>query len=71
MKGSWIASRDLKNLPWKQWKNGGGAWIFTDEAPSKLANRIEENGGSLRIGGYIYQLRCEDKFIVRFPAKRH
>jgi len=60
----WIEDNELPRL---NWKSGRITWEFSDKAP-RLAKAILKNGGSLRISCCIYELRCNGKFIVKFPA---
>jgi hypothetical protein len=70
LRNSWIDPEEIESLPWKLWAKSNGCWIFADKAPLQIPEKIKVNGGSLRIGEYIYQLRCNGKFVIRFPAKK-
>jgi hypothetical protein len=61
----WIESNELPRL---EWKSGQVQWEFSDKAP-RLAEAIIKNGGSICIACWIYELRCNGKFIVRFRAR--
>jgi hypothetical protein len=69
MDNRWFEDEELEQLPWRNWKNGGGSWIFADEA-EVLSNKIKMKG-TIRIGDFIYELRHLDGkvFIVRRLAK--
>jgi hypothetical protein len=62
----WIEDNELPRL---EWKSGQITWEFSDKAP-RLTKAILKNGGSLCIGCWIYELRHNGKFIVKFPAKK-
>jgi hypothetical protein len=68
----WFEDKDLERLLWKKWKNGGGYWLYCDEAEA-LTNKIRINGGCIRIGDFVYGIRQRDQkfFIVRLPAKKN
>jgi hypothetical protein len=64
----WIEPDELESLRCRSCRNGRVFWIFTDCAP-ELVEKMEENGGSIRIGCFVYEFRRGRKFIVRFPVK--
>lgn len=59
---------DLEKIKWKKFSRGNAEWTYSDLA-EKLATKLKENGGSLKIGDYVYELRHE-KFIVRIKLKK-
>lgn len=69
MQNLWIKHEDLESLLWKSCRNCRVFWIFTERV-RELAEKMKANGGSIRIGDWIYEFRCNQKFIVRIPAKR-
>jgi len=73
MVSQWFEDKDLEQLMWKRWRNGGGSWIYCDESEA-LTNKIRMNGtSSIRIGDFVYKIRKRDQkfFIVRLPAKKN
>jgi hypothetical protein len=66
---SWLDSEYLDKLPWKPQRNGRVFWIFFDECPT-LAAKLEANDGSMVIDGWVYEFRCNGKFIVRYRLRQ-
>jgi len=66
MDNRWFEDEELEQLPWRNWKDGRGSWIFADEA-EELSERIRMSGESIRINNFIYELRQRGQktFIVR------
>ncbi|MBS7610377.1 hypothetical protein KEJ19_07470, partial [Candidatus Bathyarchaeota archaeon] len=64
-------SPSLKGLPWKPYRKGEGAWIFSNlpEASELKACLEKAPGKTLTIGGFRYRLQGDDRFIARYPLK--
>jgi len=65
-------SQDLEKLAWRQYRDGRGEWVFADEAPAELVNRIESSKEGLKIGNYVYEVSTGGggkKFLRRRPVK--
>lgn len=61
-----LDAKTLDELPWTPFKNGKGAWIFSDTLPELKKALLER--GSIEIGSFRYKLSGDqDKFLVRFP----
>jgi len=61
----------LDNLPWKQYKDGRGEWIFENEAPQSLLEKLSK--GRAVINGYVYDFssgRNGKRFVRRRPHRR-
>ena len=63
-----LASLDA--LPWKPYRSGRGAWIFSDAAPELLKRLQTAPNKTIEIGGYRYRLQADGKFIARYPVGR-
>lgn len=62
------SENELDRHDWKLYAHGTGSWIRNTLDFQDLARKIDENGGKVRIGKYVYQLRGDQKqFIARFP----
>ncbi len=64
--------QDLDGLPWRPYRDGGGEWIYRDEAPEELATQLIQAGKPVKIGDYTYSIKSGTKgksFISRRPAK--
>ncbi len=64
--------QDLNSLPWRPYRDGGGEWIYRDEAPEELATQLIQAGKPVKIGDYTYSIKSGTKgksFISRRPAK--
>jgi hypothetical protein len=48
---------DLDSLPWRPYKDGGGEWIYRDEAPEDLVSQLITAGRPVRINGHIYSMK--------------
>ncbi|MEM4269945.1 MAG: hypothetical protein QW223_07505 [Candidatus Caldarchaeum sp.] len=59
------------SLPWRPFKEGGGEWIFENEASPNLVNILTRSGGKAQIDGYTYMLTegRGKRFIRRKPLK--
>jgi len=66
----------LEKLPWKEYSNGGGEWVFYMDRDEKLLAELAsarelierlKKGEELTAGGYTY--RIKDKFLKRFQAR--
>lgn len=56
----------LNKLSWTTFKNGKGAWTFSDKAPDLTKALLER--GSIQIGSFQYKLSGDqNKFITRYP----
>jgi hypothetical protein len=67
-----FTEEDLAALPWKPYQSGQGEWIFADQAPKALVERLEKEG-QVELGGYVYSLRegsMGKKFVSRRPASQ-
>ncbi len=63
---------DLNALPWRPYQSGRGEWVFEDEAPKRLVERLREER-EVEIGGYVYALKegtRGKRFVSRRPADR-
>lgn len=61
----------LDSLPWRALSNGGGFWIYCDEAP-ELRNRLLRSRHGLKVGSFIYTMKVGIRrvFIHRYRLKR-
>jgi hypothetical protein len=41
---------DLDSLPWRPYQSGTGEWVYQDEAPEALVERLRREGKPVRIG---------------------
>ncbi|MEM0481557.1 MAG: hypothetical protein QXM16_01525 [Nitrososphaerota archaeon] len=58
--------RTLDDLPWRPFRDGGGEWIFEDEAGQELLEALRKSGGRVAIGGYVYILaEGKDRWFIR------
>jgi hypothetical protein len=65
-----FTEEDLAALPWKEYPSGRGEWVFADQAPKALVERLEKEG-QVELGGYVYTLRegsMGKRFVSRKPA---
>jgi hypothetical protein len=65
-----FTEEDLAALPWKPYQSGRGEWVFADQAPKALVERLEREG-QVELGGYVYSLRegsMGKRFVSRRPA---
>jgi hypothetical protein len=65
-----FTEEDLAALPWRSYQSGKGGWVFADQAPKALVERLEKEG-QVELGGYVYSLRegsMGKKFVSRRPA---
>jgi hypothetical protein len=63
---------DLDSLPWRPYPSGRGEWVYQDEAPEALVERLRQEGKPVMIGRYLYSLRVGNTgktFISRREAK--
>jgi len=61
-----LDSEALDKLSWTTFKNGKGAWTFSDKAPDLKKALLE--CGSIQIGSFQYKLSGDqNKFITRYP----
>jgi len=61
-----LDSDALNKLSWIIFKNGKGAWTFSDKAPDLKKALLER--GSIQIGSFQYKLSGDqNKFITRYP----
>jgi hypothetical protein len=63
---------DLDSLPWRPYQSGTGEWVYQDEAPEALVERLRREGKPVRIGKYLYSLRVGatgKTFVSRREAK--
>lgn len=56
------------NLPWRQYRDGRGEWVFADQAPPELVEKASAKGG-VRIGEHIYEVT--ESGGKRFLRRRH
>lgn len=63
-------ARQLEELRWTPFRDGGGEWCFAETAPIDFVARLREEG-RLRLGGYEYSLsRGRDReFLRRRPVQ--
>jgi hypothetical protein len=47
-----FTEEDLAALPWKEYPSGKGEWVFADQAPKALVERLEREG-QVELGGYL------------------
>ena len=60
----------LGQLPWRAFERGPDNWIFSNEPDAKeLRSRLEENGGKVQIGRFLYQFSGNKRFITRHELK--
>jgi len=67
-----FTEEDLASLPWRGYQSGGGEWIFADEAPKALVERLKMEG-QVELGEYVYSLRegsMGKRFVSRRPASQ-
>jgi len=67
-----FTEEDLAALPWREYQSGKGGWVFADEAPKALVERLEREG-QVELGGYVYSLRegsMGKRFVSRRPASQ-
>jgi hypothetical protein len=67
-----FTEEDLAALPWRSYQSGKGEWIFADQAPKALVERLEKEG-QVELGGYVYSLRegsMGKRFVSRRPASQ-
>jgi hypothetical protein len=67
-----FTEEDLAALPWKEYPSGKGEWVFADQAPKALVERLEREG-QVELGGYVYRLRegsMGKRFVSRRPASQ-
>ena len=67
-----FTEEDLATLPWKEYPSGKGEWVFADQAPKALVERLEKEG-QVELGGYVYSLRegsMGKRFVSRRPASQ-
>jgi hypothetical protein len=48
---------DLDSLPWRPYRDGGGEWIYRDEAPEDLVGQLIKAERPVRINGHIYIMK--------------
>jgi hypothetical protein len=63
---------DLDSLPWRPYPSGRGEWVYQDEAPEALVERLRQEGRPVMIGRYLYSLRVGNTgktFVSRREAK--
>jgi len=64
---------NLDNLPWKDFSDGNGAWIFSnlEDPPAKeLVAKLTEAKGKLDLDGFTYKLSGDNnQFVNRFHKK--
>ncbi|MEM1944102.1 MAG: hypothetical protein QXS96_07455 [Candidatus Caldarchaeum sp.] len=56
------------NLPWRQYRDGRGEWVFADQAPPDLVEKASAKGG-VKIGEYVYEVT--ESGGKRFLRRRH
>jgi hypothetical protein len=39
-----FTEEDLASLPWREYPSGRGEWVFADQAPKALVERLEREG---------------------------
>ncbi|MEM2233747.1 MAG: hypothetical protein QXP81_09450 [Nitrososphaerota archaeon] len=62
---------DLNALPWRPYQSGRGEWVFEDQSPRKLVERLNKEGRE-EIGGYVYSLKegtRGKRFVSRRPSE--
>jgi hypothetical protein len=62
----------LASLPWRGYQSGKGEWVFADQAPRALVEKLEKEG-QVELGGYVYSLRegsMGKRFVSRRPASQ-
>jgi hypothetical protein len=67
-----FTEEDLAALPWREYPSGKGEWVFADQAPKALVERLEREG-QVELGGYVYSLRegsMGKRFVSRRPASQ-
>ena len=67
-----FTEEDLASLPWRGYQSGKGEWVFADQAPKALVERLEREG-QVELGGYVYSLRegsMGKRFVSRRPASQ-
>jgi hypothetical protein len=67
-----FTEEDLAALPWKEYPSGKGEWVFADQVPKALVERLEREG-QVELGGYVYTLRkgsMGKRFVSRRPASQ-
>jgi len=68
-----ISPADLEKLPWKNYPNGKGSWIFADlqdPIAKTLVELLEEHSGKIKIGGFVYRFSGPNKkFVSRYPRR--
>jgi hypothetical protein len=67
-----FTEEDLAALPWRGYQSGKGEWVFADQAPKALVERLEKEG-QVELGGYVYTLRegsMGKRFVSRRPASQ-
>ena len=70
--GESFTEEDLAALPWREYQSGRGEWVFADQAPKELVERLEREG-QVELGGYVYSLRegsMGKRFVSRRPASQ-
>jgi len=70
--GGPFTEEDLAALPWRGYQSGRGEWVFADQAPKALVERLEREG-QVELGGYVYSLRegsMGKRFVSRRPASQ-
>jgi hypothetical protein len=70
--GESFTEEDLAALPWREYQSGRGEWVFADQAPKALVERLEREG-QIELGGYVYSLRegsMGKRFVSRRPASQ-
>jgi hypothetical protein len=67
-----FTEEDLAALPWRSYQSGKGEWVFADQAPKALVERLEREG-QVELRGYVYSLRegsMGKRFVSRRPASQ-
>jgi hypothetical protein len=67
-----FTEEDLAALPWRGYQSGKGEWVFADQVPKALVERLEREG-QVELGGYVYTLRegsMGKRFVSRRPASQ-
>jgi hypothetical protein len=70
--GGPFTEEDLAALPWRGYQSGRGEWVFADQAPKALVERLERER-QVELGGYVYSLRegsMGKRFVSRRPASQ-
>ena len=49
--------QDLDGLPWRPYKDGGGEWVYRDEAPEDFVTQLLQAGKPVRVGGFVYSMK--------------